>query len=140
MEYPGECSGICDKHWPCSLKRRGRQPLDGYKGVKSLSWWDHTKHTFNSLYLVLIHQLSRGHLEIPFNGRRMEMTSFQHIILCITPTNDAFRCHDQHVIDLMPLAEIHPSNRDCMPLIKCRQKERQLGREKEITMLIDEPE
>lgn len=65
------------------------------------------------------------------------MTSFERIILRITPTNDALKCHDQHVIDLMPLAEIHSSNRDCMPQIKCRQKGRQLGREKEITNLID---
>lgn len=68
------------------------------------------------------------------------MTSLERIILGITPTNDALKCHDQHVIDLMPLAKIQSSNGDCMPLIKRRQKERQLRREKEITNLSDEPE
>lgn len=87
-----------------------------------------------------MYQLSKGHLELPFSGRQTEMISFERIALCITPTNDALKCHDQHVIDLMPLAKIHSSKRDCMPLIKSRQKERQLGREKEITNLIDEPE
>lgn len=40
-------------------------------------------------------------------------------ILFITPPK---WCHDQHVIDLMPLAKILSSNRDCMLLIKTVKK------------------
>lgn len=88
-----------------------------------------------------MYQLSKEHLELPFNGRQTEMTSYERIILRITlHTNDALKCHDQHVINLMPLAKIHSNNSDCMPLIKSRQKERQLGREKEITNLIYGPQ